>query len=348
MDKNQEILRENIAILSKNIYGNWVQQVTYTFAELNIADALLVRDYTCLDLSKTLNLNSQYLGRFLRCATELSYVEFNQEIQKYRLTELGKLLSDDHPFSKKSETRLNGSPYRYEPWGNLDRIIKNGHSEKYSPTLKDGTLSFLEDKPSLLDTFHDAMLKIWKVENKDLVKEFDFSQFHTVMDIGCGTGSFLEAILESNEKTHGVMFDLKGTFDENVSINKGQKTQKMCGDFFIEIPDIADLYTMKNVIHNWPEKKVKILLQNVRKAMVSQNGSNIPIEDKRLLIIENVLPEDGSDHKANWMNLNFMILTDGAERTEKEYKTLGKECGLNLTHVYHTNVNRDILEFSIL
>ena len=60
----------------------------------------------------------------------------------------------------------------------------------------------------------------------------------------------------------------------------------MTGNFFEEVPDIADVYTMKNIIHNWPEDKTKKIMANVRKAMMSTNGINTSIENKRLLIIE--------------------------------------------------------------
>jgi len=41
------------------------------------------------------------------------------------------------------------------------------------------------------------------------------------------------------------------------------------------IPSTADIYLMKNVIHNWPKDKSVLLLQNVRKAIMdySTNAS---------------------------------------------------------------------------
>lgn len=105
---------------------------------------------------------------------------------------------------------------------------------------------------------------------------------------------------------------------------------------------------MKNVIHNWPEDKVLKLLTNVKEAMRSQNNNTADPFEKRLLIIENILTDNDDDSIANWMDLNFMILIDGAERTLNEYKKLGEKCGLKLQNSIKTTSGRHILEFSLL
>lgn len=337
-------LGENIKTLSQMIYGNWMQQCTYTFAELAMADVLYNSSKTCEKLAKDLKLKGHYLRPFLRCVDELGFIKFNSKTKKYALTELGALLRSDHPYSKRAEARLNGADYRYKPWGNIVDILKNGNGKEYSPTFETGTLTYLQDKPKDLQIFHEAMLKKWETEDSKIVEAFDFSSFQKVIDIGGGKGSFLLSILQQNNNLEGAVFDLPTTF-ENSELDE---SNIMKGDFFEEIPDKADVYTMKNVIHNWPEDKTKKIMENVRKAMMSANRVNTSIENKRLLIIENVLPDDGSSDISNWMSLNFMILVNGQERNKEEYKTLGEDCGFRLENIYTTDTNRDILEYSLL
>ena len=337
-------LGENIKTLSQMIYGNWMQQCTYTFAELAMADVLYNSSKTCEKLAKDLKLKGHYLKPFLRCVDELGFIKFNSKTKKYALTELGALLRSDHPYSKRAEARLNGADYRYKPWGNIVDILKNGNGKEYSPTVEKGTLPYLQDKPKDLQIFHEAMLKKWETEDSKIVEAFDFSSFQKVIDIGGGKGSFLLSILQQNNNLEGAVFDLPTTF-ENSELDE---SNIMKGDFFEEIPDKADVYTMKNVIHNWPEDKTKKIMENVRKAMMSANRVNTSIENKRLLIIENVLPDDGSSDISNWMSLNFMILVNGQERNKEEYKTLGEDCGFRLENIYTTDTNRDILEYSLL
>ena len=347
MTVQNEELQENIAIVSRLIYGNWMTQVTYVIAELGIPDLLASEAKNLNYLAETLGLQKNYLKRFLRCASDLGFLSYDAETGLYTLSPRGKLLSSDHPYSKREEARLNGADYRYQPWGNLIKILKNGMSEEYSPTYKNGSLNYLKDKPEQLKTFHKAMSGISHTENENIVKHYDFSKFSRVLDIGSGEGSFIKSILDRTPHLLGCMFDLKETFDRDIEDKyQGRLIQKF-GDFFDEIPDYADLYTMKNVIHNWPENKAIKLLENARDAMLSGKNNNTPLKEKRLLIIENIVPENDEDSIANWMDLNFMILIDGAERTISEYSHIACKCGLVLKDAVKTDSGRHILEFAL-
>ena len=47
MTQAKRRMAENIKTLSEMIYGNWLQQCTYTFAELAMADTLYNSSKTC-------------------------------------------------------------------------------------------------------------------------------------------------------------------------------------------------------------------------------------------------------------------------------------------------------------
>lgn len=347
INTQKQELQEDIAIVSRLIYGNWMTQVTYVFAELGIADLLFSEAKDLNFLAEKLSVQKNYFKRFLRCASDLGLLSYDVSTGLYTLSGRGKLLSSAHPYSKREEARLNGADYRYQPWGNLIKILKYGMSEEYSPTYKNGSLDYLKDKPEQLKTFHKAMSGISHIENENIVKHYDFSKFSHVLDIGSGEGSFVKAILDKAPHLSGYMFDLKETFDKDIEEKyKGRLIQKY-GNFFDEVPDCADLYTMKNVIHNWPENKVIKLLENTRNAMLSGRNNPTPAEQKRLLVIENIVPENDEDSIANWMDLNFMILIDGAERTLNEYGHLGRKCGMVLKKSIKTDSGRHILEFAL-
>ncbi len=347
LTRSAEELKKDLFEITRCIYGNWMSQVTFVFAELGVADQLANGPKTIEELAEAMRVNAGYLKRTLRCAFEMGYLTFDQTTELYYVTPKGLILGTDHPNSKREEARLNGAGYRYHPWGNLINILRNGMKEEYSPTYANGTLAYLEDKPDLFATFHKALLKKSQVEDHDIICDFDFSSFSRVMDIGSGKGSFIRAILDDNPHLKGAMFDLKQTFDTEVEEKYKDRLIQLYGDFFVEVPDYADAYTMKNVIHNWPEAKAIKLLQKVREAMLSTKGNPTDPANKRLLIVENIVPEN-DDHKvANWMDLNFMILIDGAERTIDEYAQLGQKCGLRLVEAFETKAGRHILSYAI-
>ena len=340
-------LAHDLSEITRCIYGNWVSQVTYVFAELGIADHLKNGPKNIDQLAEDCGVIAKYLKRMLRCVFELGHLTYDEKTQLYHLTPRGELLTSDHPYSKREEARLNGAYYRYIPWGNLLNILKNGMSEEYSPTYKNGSLDFLKDKPDLLNTFHSALSRKSKAEDYKLIKDYDFSSFTRVMDIGSGKGSFVKKILEHNPHLDGCMFDLEATFTEDVEPEfQGRLIQKH-GSFFDFIPDWADVYTMKNVIHNWPEDKAIHLLTNVRKAMQSTEGCDVDPSQKRLLIVENLLTDNDEHRIANWMDVNFMVIIDGAERTQEGYRELGAQCGLELESVSETEAGRHIITFKL-
>lgn len=342
-----EDLKNDLFQLHQCIYGNWLSQVTYVFAELGVADVLEEGPLDINELAHALKVYPGYLKRTLRCAAELGFLRFDKETGLYHLKQRGAILGSHHPNSKREEARLNGADYRYQPWGNLIHILRNGMREEYSPTLKNGSLDYLKDKPDQLATFHKAMQSKSQVEDHAIISDYDFSSFTRIMDIGSGRGSFIRAILDHNPHLEGAMFDLKTTFDAQIEDKYKGRLVQMHGDFFEEIPDYADVYTMKNVIHNWPEAKVVKLLQKVREAMLSTKGNNTDPSRKRLLIVENIVPENDDRQVANWMDLNFMILIDGAERTIEEYADLGRQCGFRMEHAFETQSGRHILSFAL-
>ncbi|MBT8232047.1 MAG: hypothetical protein HKO66_16890 [Saprospiraceae bacterium] len=329
------------------IYGNWISQVTYVFAELGLADAFVNGPQNLEQLAKYGGVKASILKRVLRGTFELNLLTFDKETQRYHLTEMGSMLSSNHPFTMRAEARLNGADYRYHPWGNLLNILRNGLKEEYSPTLKHGSLDYLKDKPELLDTFHETLHQKSKIENKAIVEDYDFSQFRKVMDIGCGRGTFLMSILDHNPNLEGFLFDLEDTLDFEIPEKYHGRLLKSPGDFFNNIPGVADAYTMKNVIHNWPEDKVIKMLQSVCNAMKSTDKIDTDLSKKRLLIVENLLA-DNDDHKlATWMDINFMVLIGGSEFTLEEYRSIGRQAGLELSEVIQTSSGRHVLAFAL-
>jgi len=116
----------------------------------------------------------------------------------------------------------------------------------------------------------------------------------------------------------------------------GRLSQKM-GSFFDVVPGDGDVYVMKNVIHNWPEVRAIELLQNTRKAIAKND---------RLLIIEHLIPEDNEPSVVKWIDLNFFVLVDGADRTKGEYMTLAEKAGFKIVSLSPTETGRHIIELA--
>lgn len=157
--------------------------------------------------------------------------------------------------------------------------------------------------------------------------ETDWSNSRTVMDIGGGDGYQLESILRRAPHLRGMLFDrppvvdavrTAGTFD-------GWNCALEAGDFFDGIPTGADTHLLCSVLHDWTDEQSVAILRNSRAAL--EPGG-------RLLIVEMVVPNDGSWHPSKWSDVGMMVLTGGRERTADEFEALLKEAGFTLSAVH--------------
>jgi hypothetical protein len=335
-----------------NPEDNWQTCVTFVFAELGIADLLHGQARPLEDLARATGTDRSALGRFLRCAAALGFVTCTArsdegEAMAYALTAFGALLRSDHPMSQRAAARLNGAPYRYQPWGHLLQILRSGSAVGFSPSAERGTLAYLADKPELLEVFHRAMTDLSAGQNRAIARAYDFRAFTHVVDLGGGEGSFLDAVLEAHPHLRGTLFDLPDA-PASEGAAAGHPRRRRCGgDFFVSVPATGDVYTMKNVVHNWPEPKVLQLLSTVREAMRCTASTPSPPEHKRLLIIEHLVTDDDQPNVAKWLDLNFMVLVDGRERRLHEYRALGAQAGFELLRTLPTPAGRHLMEFAL-
>jgi SAM-dependent methyltransferase len=118
-----------------------------------------------------------------------------------------------------------------------------------------------------------------------MAASYDFSQFGSVMDVGGGNGAILIGLLGANPKLRGIVFDRAGAAQRaRTKLSEAGLTARceaVAGDFFAAVPEGADAYLLKHVIHDWDDAKATAILVNCRRAM--KPGA-------RLLIAEGVYP----------------------------------------------------------
>jgi hypothetical protein len=115
----------------------------------------------------------------------------------------------------------------------------------------------------------------------------------------------------------------------------GDRRQSIGGDFFESVPEGADIYILKNVLHDWSDEGAVRILKNCRRAMDSQ---------AKLLLIEMVLPLMDDVAFGNLLDLNMLVMSGGRERTKDEYCSLFEKSGFHLKQVIPTLAPVSILE----
>jgi hypothetical protein len=105
----------------------------------------------------------------------------------------------------------------------------------------------------------------------------------------------------------------------------------VAGDFFEGVPEGADAYLIKHVIHDWNDAQAAEILRSCRRAM--EPGA-------RLLVAEGVYPAriDTSlaSRGAAANDVNMLVVAGGRQRSEAEFRALYDAAGFTLTQVVAT------------
>ena len=113
----------------------------------------------------------------------------------------------------------------------------------------------------------------------------------------------------------------------------------MTGSFFDAVPEGADAYLLKAVLHNWDDDKALAILASCRRAMGP--GS-------RIFLVERLLPERPTrrarDRAILRSDLNMLVGHGGRERTREEYAALLAKAGLRLAAVRPAALDFSVIE----
>ena len=154
----------------------------------------------------------------------------------------------------------------------------------------------------------------------------DFSAVRTVVDVGGGTGELLRRIMRVAPHVKGVLFDRPRVLDEARAAFAAAGITDRCafvsGDFTVGVPDRGDVYVLSRVLHDWDDGLCRTILARIASAMD---------DDSRLLIVERLLPEDGSPSLAFAWDIHMLCNVGGRERTPTQYGELLGEAGFTLS-----------------
>jgi SAM-dependent methyltransferase len=141
----------------------------------------------------------------------------------------------------------------------------------------------------------------------------------SVVDVGGGTGAMLAGILRARPWLTGTLVDLPGTVARAAGTFAGVDGRvTLAGQsFFDPLPAGADLYLLKKVLNDWPDKETVAIL--CRCAEAAAPGG-------RVVILSGVEPDDQPPR----LGID-MVLAGGRTSTLTEFRELAGRAGLTVT-----------------
>jgi len=187
--------------------------------------------------------------------------------------------------------------------------------------------------------FNAAMTSVSSGELSQIVAAYDFSKFEQIVDVGGGQGALLHGILSAYPNLRGVLIDLPSVVTGASVLRSGAiagRCEVVGGDFFQAVPEGADAYLMRVVIHDWNDEDALRILRNCRRAIRTHG---------KLLMIESVLKPPNESDLARFNDLTMLVVAPGGkERTEEEFGKLLREAGFSLTRVITATGLTSIIE----
>ena len=302
----------------------WTTQICGTAARLAIPDILAAGPQDSAAVAAAIGCPQDPTRRLLRAMCSLTLAR-QLDGERFELTEKGNLLRPNVPGSLHG-LALAWTSRSWDAWTRLERGIRTG--EPTVPSGVEGFASMAHD-PQAAATLNWSQAARTRWVAQEAARVFDFSRFKDVMDVGGGYGTVLAAVLAANPHLSGAVVELPYLEEDTLAFlaneGVGDRARFIGGSFFEAVPEDADCYILKSILHDWTDEQCGVILTNV--AAVS------PL-DTTLLVIEQVLPEIATDDRRDWSafrtDLNMLLSTGGRERTEAEFGAMFAAAGFRL------------------
>jgi hypothetical protein len=308
--------------MTQMLTGLFVTQIAGAVAAYSIADHLAKGPATAEQIAATEGIDPIAAYRLLRACASLGLV--TSDGLKFGATPLLGTLRTNVPGSLHSLAIAWSAPGHWQPWGRFLDSLRTGKSQTV-PALGANIWDYYAQKPGEGETFTRAMDGFTSGLAQEVARVVDTSTAIVAVDIGGASGTLVHALLMANSQLYGIVLDLPDVVPSATAaaaaLGLGERSQATAGDFFTAVPD-ADIYLLKNVLHDWNDEEAVRILKRCRQAM-RQGG--------RVVVIEALLGKMGEPGIAPLMDLNMMVLLTGRERTLAEFSGLLKEAGLRFS-----------------
>lgn len=316
----------------KLIQATYATYALYVLTVHEVFDALIRGPRTSPDLALSCGIQTHALEQLLSAAVSLGYLRrmddaFRIEKKALVLTKAGKswLRSYILIWGK----QLNPAFGHLDAWAakgeNPFAAAKGDKIWDFYRKNSEANALFVEYQDAVTDQVHTPLVS----------SLLDIGDARHFVDVAGGKGSLACSLLTKHPRLQGTVFDQPHMRQAATHrIEQADLTDRcrfVGGSMLESIPEGADLYLIKHVIHDWPDRGAVQILGNIRSAMSRTS---------RLVLIEGILDQNCENNEfLQTRNLEQMAWTDGKVRTSGEFEALTRAAGLGINAVQHTEIN---------
>jgi hypothetical protein len=310
--------------------NHMIPRCLYVAARSDLATRLADGAKTADELARQTGVHGPTLHRVLRALASAGVFR-ETTASRFENTALSETLRSDVPGSLRPWVLLHGGDISWRCWGEFDHCVTTGTSA-FEHLNGETIFDYIPRHPEHAAVFDQAMSAVTQMASASIVSAYDFSGIGTLVDVGGGNGTMLCAILESNPRLHGIVFDLPHVETAATDYIANRQLQDRCafsgGSFFDSPPPSGDAYLLQRVLHDWDDEHSVKILRACAKA------ARLPA---RVLISEAIVPPGNDPFYGKLIDLHMLVMTHGGkERTQDEYRALLSQSGWTYTRVVST------------
>ncbi len=305
----------DLAVLS-DLCTPWCVHVVAT---LRIADHIAVGTTEIDDLAAAAGCDSDSLIRVLRHLVRKGV--FQEPVPgRFALNEPAERLRDP---SQLLGLDLDGFGSRMaHAWGSLLTAVRTGNPA-YHEVFGRSFWEDLDAHPDIAASFDALMGPAGHgAPDPEVLAAGDWERVRTVVDVGGGTGALLAEILRARPALRGTLVDLPRTVARSgatfQSAGVAERVTTIGQSFFDPLPAGADVYLLKSVLADWPDREAMAILSRCAEAARPS---------ARVVVLNGVSPDDARGASPE---LLMMVLVGGKGRTLAEFRELAGGAGLRV------------------
>jgi len=290
-------------------------EVLGALCRLGVFDALTT-PRTADEVARDLGLDADRLFRVLRATTQLGALSLGRD-GRFRLTRVGRTLTRGHPSRARDFAIYFASPSNLDGWRRVEATLRTGRNG-FEVAHGVDVWSHFERHPDERETFARAMMGITLADAPLIASLYPWREVTRVCDVGGGRGTLLSELLLRHPHLSGVLVDAPGVLASARALleHRGvsDRVTLAPGNFFEAVPEGADAFVLKNILHDWDDETSLAILGVCRRAM--RPG-------QRVLLVESLVERDDTKSFGVLFDLQMMVsCRDGRERSRADFERL--------------------------
>jgi len=302
----------------------------FTAVRMGIFDQLQQAPARAADLAPKLGANADALERLLDGCAALGLLHKQDGL--YRNEPVAEhYLCAGSPYTLRGYIGYSNEAL-YPMWSYLEDAVREGTPRwKQAFGIDGANFSGFFRTPGAMGDFLRGMHGFGMLTSPAVVAAFDLGRFHKIVDLGGASGHLATAACERYPAMRGVVFDLPQVVESAGAPH--DRVEFVAGDFFTgDLPE-GDLYAMGQILHDWNDQQVGLLLSRIWEKLPPGGG---------VLVAEKLLAEDGvGPVPANMQSIGMLVIAEGRERSLSGYASLLEQAGFRQVQGRRTGVPLD-------